>query len=91
MKDTINYKMEVNPAQSRAVQEACFEHGIYWNWGGKRVTELDKPYLYIVEDRIYFWRKSETFNSSRRRLITPEEFIAMLNGKLNLIHTRTLR
>lgn len=79
----MNYKIRVNPEQSRKVQEVCFAMGIFWKLGAVgKIERLSAPQLYIGES--IAWDSGEiSYKQSGREEISAEDFIKKY-GKENL-------
>lgn len=76
----MNYKMRVTPGQSRAVQEACFAHGISWRVGRAEVAHTDAPYLFIEGGVLLYARRQEDYDASHSEVITADDFIKMMSN-----------
>ena len=74
-----DFKMRVNPEQSKIVQDTLFENEHSWRWGYTKITHINDKFLFLEDgeltcipgggkqDDIYF-------NSIQLSEITFEEF-----------------
>lgn len=78
-----NYKIKVNPEQSKQIQEICFNYGIKWDDNKDELANIDSPYIYIYPSEnitrygngIYF------FMNHRNTEISAEDFISTYANK----------
>ncbi len=74
----INYdvKIQVTPEESKLIQEICFKNGVTWRDGSKNVDLIDKPYLYIFDNKVMgFGSNQSYFNTSSELEIKATDFI----------------
>lgn len=74
----INYdvKIQVTPEESKLIQEICFKNGVTWRDGSKNVDLIDKPYLYIFDNKVMgFGSNQSYFNTSPELEIKATDFI----------------
>ena len=81
---TTDYKIKVTAEQSKIVQEICFNHGIEWRTGAKRIMFVDeipftKKYLLInpTTKGITYLSSKDDYYKSSNQLINAHEFIRM--------------
>ena len=72
-----NTKVYVN-GKSKEIQEKLFYLGYLWNDGSSMVDNVDKPFLFIHDDKKIFHDNNMTyFTNKRDREITAEQILAL--------------
>ena len=70
-----NLKLRVTPTTSPLVQNECFKHGVKWTGGGKKVTLVNEPFLYIENGFLYAASDEEQFAEDDCVEISVEDFL----------------
>ena len=75
-----NFKIRVNPEQSRIVQKILFNHKIKWPISSG-VARVDKPFLYLENNIIYSGEREEFFIDDPSKELTFNQFMQIYGNR----------
>jgi len=55
------FKMRVNPEQSRKVQEVLFKNGYSWNAGQTEVINTESKFLYFIDGSLFHGKFKQNY------------------------------
>lgn len=75
-----NFKIRVNPEQSRIVQKILFNHKIKWPVSSG-VARVNKPFLYVENNTIYSGEREKFFIDDPSKELTFNQFMQIYGNR----------